>query len=134
MRGKPIVLPREVLVVIHPGSQLEGWKRFHRGSPELNRCISRGLAKNITITQLDAAYVSSQIASSFASVPGSADVGALEMNGSSLIRNHSTIDGRLVVKLGGNSTNRTFFLYRKNQPSLSWLEIYSRELENCKFF
>ena len=111
MRGKPIVLPREVLVVIHSGSQLEGWKRFHRGSLELNRCISRGLAKNITITQLDAAYVSSQIASSFASVPGSADVGALEMNGSSLIRNHSTIDGRLVVRLGGNSTNRTFFLY-----------------------
>src|SRR2546421_555451 len=39
LRGKPIVLPREVLVVIYPGSQLEGWKRFHRGSLELNKCI-----------------------------------------------------------------------------------------------
>jgi len=131
-RGRQVTLPREVLVVIHPGSQVEGWKRFYRGSPEMNRCLSRGLAKNITITEFDSAHVSSLITSNFASVYGSDNIGALEINGSSLIRNHSTIDAKLVVRLGGNSFSRTFFTFRKDQPALSWLEIYARELENSK--
>ena len=85
----------------------------------MNRCLSRGLAKNITITEFDSAHVSSLITSNFASVYSSDNIGALEINGSSLIRNHSTIDAKLVVRLGGNSFSRTFFAFRKDQPALS---------------
>ena len=116
-RGRQVTLPHEVLVVIHPGSQVEGWKRFYRGSPEMNRCLSRGLAKNITITEFDSVHISSLITLSFVFVYDSDNISTLEINRSLLIRNHSTIDVKLVIKLGGNSFSCTFFTFHSFRES-----------------
>ncbi len=99
----------------------------------MNRCISRGLAKLVTIEEQDSAYFSSLITSNFASVSGFDNVGALMVNGSSLMRNHGTIDTRLAIRLGGTSYNRNFYLYRKDQPAMSWSEVYQRETENREY-